>query len=224
MSKYLVKMKIWGYYKTQIAADDVGNAKEAEETAFSEGDFGDMSDIDGELISMEKTEEGYDVCMKINGRYITEVEADSEKEAEEAAFDKGDFEDLYDIDGELVSAELIDGGPENESLERDYFTIFEEKGEKYLKYRGYSYRRETADEKEYAFCDVCFCTEKLKKILKEGIRDWIGRAAPECKQYIDECTEEEAADIAAGYFGGEPGERIDPDTIDMDTPCGNYWY
>lgn len=52
MSKYLVKMKIWGYYKTQIDADAVGNAEEAEETAFSEGDFGDMSNIDGELISM----------------------------------------------------------------------------------------------------------------------------------------------------------------------------
>ena len=108
MSKYLVKMKIWGYYKAQVAADAVENAEEAEEVAFSEGDFGDMGDIDGELISMEKTEEGYDICMKIEGRYVTEVEADSEKEAEEAAFDKGNFEDLYDIDGELVSAEPID--------------------------------------------------------------------------------------------------------------------
>ena len=224
MRKYRVNMRICGYYKTQIATDVIRSAKEAEEAAFSEGDFGDLSDIDGELISMVKTDKGYNICMRITGRYLTEVEADSEKEAEEAAFSEGDFGDLHDIDGELVSVDPAENGPGNDPLERDFITIFEEDGEKHLKYRGYSYRRETADEKECAFCDVCFCTEKLKKVLEEGIRNWIGRAAPECKQYINEYTEEEVADIAAGYFGGEPGERIDPDTIDMDTPYGDYWY
>jgi hypothetical protein len=34
-------------------------------------------------------------------------------------------------------------------LERDFITIFVTNGEKHLKYRGCSYRRETGDGKEY---------------------------------------------------------------------------
>lgn len=26
------------------------------------------------------------------------------------------------------------------------------------------------------------------------------------------------------YFNGKPGEQIDPDSITIDTPYGNYWY
>ena len=53
---------------------------------------------------------------------------------------------------------------------------------------------------------------------------WISRVSPECKQYINDCTEEHAMNTIEKYFNGKPGERIDPDSITIDTPYGDYWY
>lgn len=107
MNTYLVEMRIWGRYKAEV---DAAGIREAEEAAFSGGDFGDLCNIDGAAVLITAAGSGrYEVHMHISGTYCTEVEAGSQKDAEALAFDKGDFKDLYDVNGSLISAELAGG-------------------------------------------------------------------------------------------------------------------
>ena len=49
----------------------------------------------------------YNVSMHIIGYYETEVEADSQQEAIDIAFDEADFGDLCNIDAEDQEAEIM---------------------------------------------------------------------------------------------------------------------
>lgn len=111
-------------------------------------------------------------------------------------------------------------------MERDFFTVYKEGGKKYLKYRGYSYCREIDnedDDKEFAFCDVCSCEAPLRDVIKEGVKNWIGRASSECSQYIEEYTRRDAEDCLLHYFNGKQGERTEIGSINIRIPCGDYW-
>lgn len=51
--KYTVSMRVVGYYVVDVEADSAEAAKEKAEIAFSEADFGELQNIDGEVSSYE---------------------------------------------------------------------------------------------------------------------------------------------------------------------------
>jgi len=53
MAKYYIKMRVDARFTPEVEADSIAEAKKKAEIAFSEADFGDAEDIDGEIIHVE---------------------------------------------------------------------------------------------------------------------------------------------------------------------------
>lgn len=56
---YYVTMKISGRFVVEVEADSIEEAKQEAGYRFSEADFGELEDIDGEPISVEDQEGDY---------------------------------------------------------------------------------------------------------------------------------------------------------------------
>lgn len=59
MNKYFVRMKIDARYTTEVEADSIEEAKEKAEENFSNADFGEASDIDGDVVVIEDPDGNY---------------------------------------------------------------------------------------------------------------------------------------------------------------------
>ena len=187
--------------------------------------YGDEAAIRRVLVGMVKEDRDRDP-----EKYDSGTEKPGEVDEENGVLDAGAVYTDYHIDYTAMRVHSVPTVTEcfveeDFPMERDFISIYLADRKKWLKYRGYSYARDIdEDENEYSFCDVCFCEAPLEDVLKEGVREWISRVSPECKQYINDCTEEHAMNTIEKYFNGKPGEQIDPDSITIDTPYGNYWY
>ena len=59
MSTYFVKMKIDARYATEVEADSLEEARKKAEENFSNADFGEASDIDGNVVVIEDSDGNY---------------------------------------------------------------------------------------------------------------------------------------------------------------------
>ena len=59
MSTYFVKMKIDARYTTEVEADSLEEARKKAEENFSNADFGEASDIDGNVVVIEDSDGNY---------------------------------------------------------------------------------------------------------------------------------------------------------------------
>ena len=59
MNKYFVRMKIDARYTTEVEADSIEEAKKKAEENFSNADFGEASDIDGDVVVIEDPDGNY---------------------------------------------------------------------------------------------------------------------------------------------------------------------
>lgn len=102
---------------------------------------------------------------------------------------------------------------QNEYWDCDYYSIYEENGEKYIKFWGYFYECDEAIE---------FCNAYIK--LKEFLNDRSMRYAVEvsAKQYITSMTEDEAIEEMNTYYNGNPPVPYPLEDVTMETPCGDY--
>lgn len=53
MAKYYIKFKVDARYVVEVEANTLEEAKEKGKSEFSDADFGEAEDIDGEIISVE---------------------------------------------------------------------------------------------------------------------------------------------------------------------------
>ena len=110
----------------------------------------------------------------------------------------------------------------NYIYERDFYCIDDFYGEeKWFEYFGYTYVEE-----KYKVVD-CHIEEKLSIVLnhKGGVRGWIDEKMSETKQYIDvfENKKQTKNYIDHFFYGELAGEERPLDSVDINTPCGNYW-
>ena len=59
MAKYCVKFKVEARYVVEVEANSLEEAKEKGECEFSDADFGEAKDIDGEIITIENEFENF---------------------------------------------------------------------------------------------------------------------------------------------------------------------
>lgn len=99
MGSYTVTFRVSGYYECEAAGQTFA------EEVFVNADFGDLYDVDGELIDVD--DNTYDFA--VIGKFDTTVwAAENEEEAKKLAemdFSDADFVELFDIDGEVLSIE-----------------------------------------------------------------------------------------------------------------------
>lgn len=51
--KYICTMRVWGSFETEVEAENAEEAAKKADKAWQEADFGDATEIDGELIRTE---------------------------------------------------------------------------------------------------------------------------------------------------------------------------
>lgn len=112
---------------------------------------------------------------------------------------------------------------EEEPLERDFFTVYEKNGEKWIHYCGYSAK---IPDDNVDFCDGSISYSSadapLEDVLSEGAESWftenaILKQTEGCFTY----SPEEFRREVNGFFDGRPGTQIRE--LSTDTPCGDYW-
>lgn len=52
--KYICTMRIWGSFVTEVEADNAKEAEKKADEAWQNADFGDATDLDGEVIRVEE--------------------------------------------------------------------------------------------------------------------------------------------------------------------------
>lgn len=99
----------------------------------------------------------------------------------------------------------------------DYYSIYEENGEKYIKFWGYFYECDDDFDEAVEFCNAYI---KLKEFLKDrSMRDTV---ETDTKQYIVSMTEDEAIEEMSTYYDGNPPTPYPLEDVTMETPCGDY--
>lgn len=108
-------------------------------------------------------------------------------------------------------------------FDRDYYSIFEMGGKKYIKFWGYFYKDDNVEEN----LELCRCVEftgaevLLKDFVvdKKGVRDSI---EAEAKEHIGDITEDEAIVAMNTYYNGNPPTPYPLEDVTMETSCGDY--
>ena len=98
------------------------------------------------------------------------------------------------------------------------YRLYWENGVHTIKLLGYIYQSDAnEDNKDYRHVEYCWYDMPVDKYKSSNIDDrdiW----ESEVKQYIDDCTEQEAYEILKGYNA----TFLDVDSITDDTPDGTY--
>lgn len=106
---------------------------------------------------------------------------------------------------------------QNEYWDCDYYSIYEENGEKYIKFWGYFYECDDDFDEAIEFCNAYI---KLKEFLKDrSMRDTVEAGT---KQYIASMTEDEAIEEMNTYYNGNQPVPHPLEDVTMETPCGDY--
>ena len=117
--------------------------------------------------------------------------------------------------------------------ELDFFSIFEDKGVKYIHIFGYSYKSESNEYVSednpngiyWANMECCWFIEPLAEFIahiKEN-ENYVDDTYCELKQYQGDLTAEEMTETINTYFDGHcPDAYLTFEEIAMDTPCGDY--
>lgn len=129
--------------------------------------------------------------------------------------------------------------------ELDFFSIYEDKGVKYIHIWGYTYKSDsiefiTEDNPDgiyWANMECCWFIEPLTEFiahLNEN-ESYVDETYCELKQYQGDYTEEKIVEVINHYFRdivfsvgypakneGLPDAYLDWGEITMDTPCGDY--
>ena len=106
--------------------------------------------------------------------------------------------------------------------ERDYYIIEERDGQKLIRYVGFFYPTDSDGEDYWRHLEVAHGGTPLEEALAD-INDWVSFTCSEHGKYISDLTEGEVEELAAAYFDGEAGERLDFASLTPDALCGNYW-
>lgn len=108
----------------------------------------------------------------------------------------------------------------NTYWDRDYYSIYEVNGEKYIKFWGYFYDGCDDEEKPYRCLEFVGAEIPLKDYLEDrSVYDLI---ESEITQYIGDMTEDEAIEAMNGYYNGNPPVPYPLEDVTMETPCGDY--
>lgn len=114
-------------------------------------------------------------------------------------------------------------------LERTIISIetdIDENHTKYVHFLGYGYCAEdsvTDDPEEiYRFVYYTYFYVPLAEVLERGFGNVEGDDSCECKQYIDDCTEESCLKTYLEYNAGHTPLPIYLDELTMDIPEGCY--
>ena len=106
----------------------------------------------------------------------------------------------------------------NTYWDRDYYSIYEVNGEKYIKFWGYFYDGCDDEEKPYRCLEFVGAEIPLEDYLKDrGISIEDGWSS-----YIGDMTEDEAIAAMNRYYNGNPPEPYPIQDVTMETPCGDY--
>ena len=113
--------------------------------------------------------------------------------------------------------------------ELEFFSIEENNnGEKQVHIGGYIYSSDEDNGDGYwRNVEFSFCIIPLEEFIKNLEEDdnYIDTIESENKQYIGDCTDEDAVEIINSYFDDNPADyTLHYGEITMDTPCGNYCF
>ena len=110
-------------------------------------------------------------------------------------------------------------------MDRYFYIVEETNGHKEIHFSGNVYYND-GDE-----ADKCFrlaewtgffvTVDKLKELLEENM---LWEYVNERVTYLTDLTEDEAVDMCKVYFDGSSGTRLHLQSINEDTPCGDYWF
>lgn len=114
--------------------------------------------------------------------------------------------------------------PNNEEFEKDFYTVAEHDGERFVRIEGW-----TEDRQDH----VVLCTPPSEACFKAGtMPDDI--TFPELQRYecdwdedgvaeLQECFGKPLKDVVEGFFDGRPGTHLPLRDVNESTPCGEYW-
>lgn len=123
--------------------------------------------------------------------------------------------------------------PVTKPFEGDFYSIYEQKGVKYIHINGYTYESSsldcvTPDNPDgiyWASLEVCWFLEPLSEFI-QNLRfnyNYVDDTYCELKQYQGDFTPEEMVNVINGYFNGEGADAyLHFEELTEDTPCGNY--
>lgn len=110
-------------------------------------------------------------------------------------------------------------------MDRYFYTVEEYNGHKEVHISGNVYYND-GDE-----TDTCYriaewtgfymTIEEIQKLFEEmRFYDYVNERV----DYLGDRTEEQALIICQEYFNGRPGNMLDIEQVNEDTPCGDYWF
>lgn len=144
---------------------------------------------------------------------------------------------------------MIQFKPITRPIEVDFFTIYEQGGEKFIHIHGYTYEssseefvtEDNPDGIYWANMEACGVDLPLSELLSEfeargeDALDFVNEMYEECQQYQGDYTAEEIVEVINHYYRdivfsvdypakneGNPDAYLDFVEITMDTPCGEY--
>ena len=94
---------------------------------------------------------------------------------------------------------------------------------KYVHFLGYGYYANgMTEEKPYRFVEYAFFCYPIEMVLERNIFENESDYGADCKQFIEDCTEERMVEIYETYDYGKLPKEIKREDINLDTPCGMY--
>lgn len=112
-------------------------------------------------------------------------------------------------------------------MDCDFFTIFEQDGEKYIHWNGYIYWCECGieDGTPYRIVEYAFNMVSVKEWIANGkykSNECNEYFNSNCRIYIEDCDADKAIEVINRYYNGNP-PTIAYDEIE-NLPVGNYIY
>ena len=108
-----------------------------------------------------------------------------------------------------------------------YFYIIEqdECGNKYFHLEGNIYYND-ADESDtcYRVAEWTFLYLTIDEAIDMMTDDTFFDYVYERVSYLKDITEQQAKDMCADFFDGQPGAKLNITDINDSTPCGCYWF
>lgn len=108
-----------------------------------------------------------------------------------------------------------------------YFYIIEQDddGNKFIHLEGNIYYND-ADETDacYRVAEWTFLYLTVDEVIAMVNDDTFFEYVNERVNYLQNVTEQQAEDMCADFFDGQPGTKMHISEVTQDTPCGCYWF
>ena len=107
---------------------------------------------------------------------------------------------------------------------RNYFSVEEDFGGKYIHYLGYL-DEDSAYPAGYRSIEGTFCIAYIEDIPRNtNPEKHMYELFDTNKQYVYELDKNDYNEMLQEYYDGQPGRHLQLKDVNQNTPCGDYWF